>query len=139
MKRTVQSKHTLNTSIENVWKNISKASGVNGWLPVITACRLEGQGEGAKRICSTEHGDMDETIIRIDHENKIFQYSINKQPLLPIENILGTMEVKEHSGSTELIWSLEFTLPDESSFTMVKQAVEDMYATGAIGLENISK
>ena len=139
MKKTIQTLHTINASIEKVWENISKATGVNTWLPVITACRLEGQGEGAKRVCTTEQGDMKETIVKIDHEKKIFQYSIDTQPLLPIENVLGTMELRENNGNTRLNWSLEFVIQDESLFPIVQQAIEGMYAEGATGLENISK
>lgn len=135
MKKTVTTLHTLNAPSSKVWANISKATGVNEWLPVITACRLDGD----KRICSTEQGEMNETILKVNDENRVFQYSIDSQPLLPIENAIGTMQVKERGEQTHLQWDLEFTLKDESLFDRVKQAVEEMYAVGATGLENISK
>jgi hypothetical protein len=40
---------------------------------------------------------------------------------------------------TQLDWSLEFDLADESYFPMIKEAIEGMYAAGASGLETISK
>ncbi|MEM8527883.1 MAG: SRPBCC family protein, partial [Bacteroidota bacterium] len=108
------------------------------WLPVITTCQLEGEGEGAKRICTTAQGNMLETILEVDAEQRVFKYSIDEQPLLPIENIIGTMQVLQKDEETELLWQLEFTLPDESSFPMVKQAIEGLYAAGANGLAALS-
>lgn len=135
MKKTISTLHKINAPSDNVWANISKATGVNEWLPVITACHLDGD----KRVCITEQGEMKETILKIDNENRVFQYSIDSQPLLPVENITGTMTVKGNGEQTQLQWDIEFTIGDESHFEMVKQAIEGMYAAGAAGLENISK
>jgi carbon monoxide dehydrogenase subunit G len=134
MKKTMATSHIINAPIEKVWANISKATGVNEWLPVITACRLDGN----KRVCSTEQGDMNETILKIDNDQKIFQYAIDEQPLLPIADIIGNMQVLEQDNNTKLNWNLEFTLQDETMYETVKQAVEGMYAAGANGLEKIS-
>jgi uncharacterized protein YndB with AHSA1/START domain len=134
MKKTIEISHIINAPIEKVWANINKATGVNEWLPVITACRLDGN----KRVCTTEQGDMNETILKIDNDQKIFQYAIDEQPLLPIADIIGTMQVLEQDNNTKLNWNLEFTLQDETMYETVKQAVEGMYAAGANGLEKIS-
>ncbi|MBQ0734205.1 SRPBCC family protein [Aquimarina celericrescens] len=99
MKKTIETSHKLNANPEKVWTIISKASGVNEWLPIITSCSFEGN----KRICTTEQGDLKETILIIDNANKIFQYAIDEQPLLPIHNVVGTMKVLTKNGGTELI------------------------------------
>lgn len=138
MKKIIKTQHQIDAPIDKLWANISKASGVNTWLPVITSCSLEGQGEGAKRICSSEQGDLLEKIVKIDHERKIFQYAIEQQPFFPITNILGTMTVSESMGKSQLNWDLAFDLTDESAFPMIKEAIEGMYSTGAMGLETIS-
>lgn len=137
--RKITTTHQINALPENVWNNIRKGEGVNNWLPMITACRLEGEGKGAKRVCTTEQGEMKETILSADEQHKIFQYSIDEQPLLPIENIVGTMSILPNGDQTILNWNLEFTMADESLFEMVKLVIEGMYAAGAEGLENISK
>ncbi len=135
MKKTIETSHKLNANPEKVWTIISKASGVNEWLPIITSCSFEGN----KRICTTEQGDLKETILIIDNANKIFQYAIDEQPLLPIHNVVGTMKVLTKNGGTELIWNIDFDIEDESQFPMVAQAIKDMYQAGANGLETISK
>lgn len=139
MKKVIKTTQKINAPIDKLWANISKASGVNTWLPVITACSLEGNGEGARRVCKSEQGDLSETIVKVDHANKVFQYSVDKQPFFPIADILGTMSLKDNMGSTQLNWDLEFNISDESQFPMVKEAIEGMYAAGAMGLESISK
>ncbi len=135
MKKIISTIHTINAPSSNVWANIRKATGVNEWLPVITACHLDGD----KRVCLTEKGEMNETILQIDDEHKEFRYAIDNQPLLPIENVVGTMRVKEDGETTSLHWDLEFTIQDDSLFEMVKQAIEGMYAAGADGLEQVSQ
>ncbi len=49
MNQTIETTHLLHAPANKVWENISKATGVNTWLPVITACRLEGN----KRVCAS--------------------------------------------------------------------------------------
>ncbi len=135
MKKTISTLHTINAPSNKVWANISKATGVNEWLPVITACHLDGN----KRVCTTEQGEMKETILKVDNGNQEFQYAIDSQPLLPIDNVVGTMKVVEDGAQTQLQWNLEFTIQDESLLEMVEQAIEGMYAAGAKGLETLSK
>ena len=139
MKKTIKTSTLINASPESVWNKIRRGEAVNKWLPMVTECRLEGEGIGAKRVCTTEQGDLNETILIIDEENKIFQYAINEQPLFPIENVIGTMTLFSKGKHTILNWDLDFTLSDESHFETIKQAIEGMYAAGAKGLENISK
>ena len=138
MNKKVETSHIVNAPIDSVWANISKASGVNEWLPMIETCSLEGQGEGAKRVCTTENGILKETILEIDHENKTFQYAIDEQTLFPIDDVVGTMMVKDDNGKTRLDWTLAFSLQDENIFPMVEEGVNGMYAAGVAGLEKIS-
>lgn len=135
MKKTVKTTNTIDASPEKVWNNISKASGVHDWLPLITSCRLEGDN----RICSTAQGDLKETILKIDDENKVFQYSIDEQQLLPIQNAVGTMTVQADNKKTTLLWDLSFDIEDENNLGMVTEVVEGMYQAGANGLETISQ
>ena len=139
MNKIIKTSHHINAIADIVWGHIKNGKGVDKWLPVITACSLEGEGEGAKRVCELEQGKMLETILKVDEGKKMFVYSIDKQPLLPIENIKGTMQVVAKNEGTELRWDLEFSLPDESMYPMVKEAIQGLYAAGANGLENLSK
>lgn len=138
MNKVIKTSHKLNAQSDKVWDRIRQGSGVDRWLPVIIDCEMQGDGEGAKRICSLEQGKMLETILKIDEENKIFQYAIDEQPLFPIDNVVGTMQVKQVVEGTELSWELSFRLKDENLFPTVKEAIEELYTAGANGLEQIS-
>lgn len=137
-KKKIKTSHTINAPIEKIWANISKASDVHKWLPMIETCSLDGQGEGAKRVCTTENGMLNETILKIDHENKTFQYAIDEQTLFPISDVVGTMLLSDDNGKTVLEWNLDFSLQDEAVFSMIEQGITGMYAAGAAGLEKIS-
>ena len=139
MKKIIITIHPVDAPAERVWSHIRVGENVDKWLPVITACHLDGKGEGAKRICTTEQGDMVETILEVDDERQLFKYSIDEQPLLPIENIVGTMQVFAKNNATELHWTLEFSLADGRLLPLVQEAVEQLYAAGANGLQTLSK
>lgn len=138
MNQVIKTSHQLSSSVDKVWECIKDGTGVDKWLPVITDCQLNGDGAGAKRICTLEQGRMLETILKIDHENRIFQYAIDEQPLLPIENIIGTMQVKENGEGSVLTWDLSFNLENANLLSTVTQAIEGLYAAGANGLEELS-
>jgi len=78
---------------------------------------------------------MLETILTIDDTNRLFRYAIDEQPLLPIQDIVGTMQVSEGSCQTELRWDVSFTITDETAQSRVEPAIREMYAAGAAGLE----
>lgn len=139
MKQVIATTHQIAADPARIWAIISRADGVDGWLPIITTCRLEGQGEGAKRICGTAAGDLLETIVKIDQATRTFQYAINEQPLLPITNILVTMVVEEADGLTLLRWTLAGDLVDEAQAAMVQEAIAGMYAAGAAGLARVAQ
>ncbi|MEM0995398.1 MAG: SRPBCC family protein, partial [Bacteroidota bacterium] len=75
MKKVVKTSHLIHASSEKVWEHIKTGEGIDKWLPVITTCQLEGEGEGAKRICTTAQGNMLETILEVDAEQRVFKYS----------------------------------------------------------------
>jgi len=139
MQQVITTTHQIAADPARVWAIISRADGVDSWLPIITTCRLEGQGEGAKRICGTGAGDLLETIVKIDHATRTFQYAIDEQPLLPITNILATMVVEAADGQTVLHWTLTGTLLDEAQAAMVQEAIGGMYAAGAAGLGRVAQ
>ncbi|MEO7424785.1 MAG: SRPBCC family protein [Fibrobacteria bacterium] len=139
MLKTIRTVHQINAPAPKLWSNISKASGVDAWLPVIKSCRLTGIGLGASRICISEQGELTEKILEIDPHKRVFRYAVEKQPFFPITDIVGTMTVAGDEKKAQLSWDLSFHLNDESMFPMIKQAIEGMYQAGAQGLETISK
>lgn len=91
-------------------------TAVRPLLPLVSACHVVGAGESAQRICTTAQGNLVERIVRIDHRNKRFQYTIHEQALLPITDVQGTMDVQEHgSNHAQVTWSVSFDVDDHAA------------------------
>lgn len=138
MKKTIHTHHRIDASPERVWAHISQTTGVDTWLPIVTSCELHGTGQGAQRVCGTEEGNLYETILKIDHEHRVFQYSVDQQPLLPLSQLVGTMKVSSENGHTLLEWIAEFEVEDELLMDTIRPAITGMYEAGAAGLEQLS-
>ena len=121
---------TLNVSPASAWEIIGAVKGVDQWLAPITACRVEGD----KRYCTTEAGEFSEDIIKVDHDNREFHYGIPAQNLIPVQNIIGAMKVREAAEGKALVeWSWKFEVEDENEAT----AKEAFAMTGDMGLQGI--
>jgi len=130
MKKSKQSiAVTLHVSAEATWKVIGGIEGVDQWLAPITDCRVE----GSKRICTTEDGSFIEDILKIDHENRLLKYAIPKQHMMPVENIIGHMQVKEDGGNARVEWSWEFDVEESRE----SEAKEMLAMVGNMGLNGI--
>ena len=122
----------INISAEQAWNIIGAVGGVDQWFSaVITSCRIEGD----KRICGTADGEFEEDILKVDHENYVFQYAIPRQHLLPVENILGTMQVHRlGENRSQITWNWAFDV-DRENEQEVLSAFEGMGQMGIKGIE----
>lgn len=141
---TVAVTRRIDVPAEAVWAILRSGTGVDRWLPMITSCRLEGAGANAKRICMLNDGNSEhellETILTIDDEARLFQYSIDRQSMMPIRNVIGTMHVTAISaGQCEILWFANFELVDANAMAAVKAGLEGVYQAGIAGLESAVK
>ena len=90
MKKVIKTVNKIDAPLEKVWSRIRTGESVDTWLPIITSCRVEGN----KRYCTTEDGSLNETILRSDDQEKVFQYSIEEQNVFPVTGIVGTMRLE---------------------------------------------
>jgi uncharacterized protein YndB with AHSA1/START domain len=99
----------LEVDPHRVWSTIAAGDGLEKWLPVITACRLEGSGEGAIRHCTMDNGaQLIECIIEVDHARRVFRYSIDEHPL-PARQLTGVVEVRGHTPAGSIVsWGASF-------------------------------
>lgn len=141
---TVAVTQRIDASADALWAIIRTGTGVDRWLPMITSCRLEGTGANAKRVCmfndgTTEH-ELLETILTVDDEARLFQYSIDRQSMMPIRNVRGTMHVTAVTPSQcEILWFANFDLDDASAMPAVKAGLEGVYRAGISGIEAAAK
>lgn len=130
----------INASPREAWDILKVGGDVDKWFPFITSCKLIGEGEGAKRICTTADGKtLEESITRIDHKNRIIEYVIDKHDMeMPIKNIHGIMLVKERNGKALIDWTVEFELMQEIEEDMLQEMQNGMIQlmeTGILGIQ----
>ncbi len=101
----------FNVDPDRLWAKVSEFKDMHKFLPsMITSCEVHGSGEGAKRICGTENGDILETLQSLNNSNMTLQYSIdNEDAPLPLSHYIGTASVKKlGDNKSELTWSATF-------------------------------
>ena len=141
MKKTIETSHYINAPLDKVWNIIKSGENWEDWVVVIANSETVGSGEGATRICHThDNGVLHETITKIDEVNKIFQYRIDKQEMVPASGIVGTLTFSEEGEGTRLEWVAEMDLFDEAenAFSQIEEMTGKMYTASAQQLEVIS-
>lgn len=127
----------FDVSPEAAWKVIGAVDGVDKWFaPMITSCRIEVN----KRICRTDTGEFTEGIEKVDHANRVFQYTIPEQQFnVLVKNIFGTMQVSEaNNGKASIEWSWKFDV-NESEEQQAKEMFAGAGAMGIAGIERLIK
>ncbi len=118
-----------NTEASKIWTIVSRADSMDKYLPsMITACKIDDNKAGSKRVCSTEQGDIHETILVNNDEEMKFQYSIdNEDAPLPVKGYIGTATVKKITDSeAELSWAASFEpkgMPETEVVGMLEAAL----------------
>ena len=80
-------------------------------------------------------GEFQEDILEINHDQRIFRYGIPQQHMMPVENILGTMQVREgEQGGSIVDWHWAFDVADENE----EQAQGMLIHAGEIGINGIN-
>ena len=115
MKKSSQSvTKTISVSPDAAWKVIGGVGDVDKWLaPLVQTCRVEGN----KRYLTTEGGLLVEHILEVNNSIRVLRYGIPKQPLIPVDNILGWIKVLDAGKQQSTIeWSAEFdVLPEKET------------------------
>lgn len=121
----------ISSPANEVWDIISALTGVENWLaPMITGSRLEGD----KRVCTTEGGEFEEDILEVNHSTKTFRYGIPKQHMIPVEDILGTMHVRNGTdGGSVVDWTWTFQVAEKNE----EQAKGMLAHAGDAGINGI--
>lgn len=135
MSETVTIAKTVAVDCDKVWSAISSIGGLDRWFPIISTCRVEGDGVGATRIMTLVDGaEMRDRVLEIDHTAKRFRYERPQLPF-PVRNYVGTVKVRDVGGSkSEVSWIVSFDGEQEAReqvSALVFRAISD----GISGLE----
>lgn len=138
--KSVVTTMTINAPAKKVWEVIAKGNGLEKWFSAIETCELVGFPiPGAKRICKTFQGNvLKETILTVDNDAMVFQYSIDEQDMLPTKEVLGTIHVTKLSSiQTNITWLANYNLLDENMENAVATGLDQLYQGGIKGIEEL--
>ena len=126
---------TIEASTDKVWEVIASIGGVDKWVPaIITSCRVEGSGAGAKRFCTMGNGArLSEVIDEVDNSAKRFRYRVTDG--LPVKSYEGTIIVKPSEGdNSEITWYGIFDASEKDADDF-RRMLREVYMTCIKGLE----
>lgn len=134
--KTVAVTRLAPANAEAIWRLVRSGKDVHRILPaVIETCRLEGEGAGARRFCGTKQGPLEETILLVDDEAKLFRYRIDRQSMMPLEHYEGTVHVSDlGSRGTEVLWFATYDLLDEQANAPVREGLTGMFQSAIDGM-----
>ena len=126
---------TINTDADKVWELVSDFNGLDELVEAVVDCTTEGSGIGAVRTLTlADGGEVKEKLESLHPDQHLLTYSIVASPM-PIENYIGTMQVKKvGKGKSEFFWSSTFDVREGTEQEM-KEALEDLYKLGVEGLQ----
>ena len=127
----------FDVNADAIWAVVRQFDKMDQFLPsLITNCTVEGHGQGAKRVCGTENGDIRETLTLLDDDRMTMEYTIdNEDAPLPLSDYTGGASV-ESLGAGRARFSGSGTFePKGLPESEVSQILEGAY--GAI-LDNIA-
>ena len=135
--RTTSVARTIRRAPEPIWALVRSGADVHQILPaVIKTCRLEGN----RRFCTTEQGPLEETILTIDDEARLFRYRIDHQTLMPLERYEGSIHVTGTAdGWCEVLWFATYELTDPSAEAAVREGLRGLFATAIDNMVGVAR
>lgn len=97
---------SISRAPDEVWALAGNFGGLDGWMPGVDACRLDGD----IRVLSVFGMDITEKLLKRDDAQRFLEYSIVESPL-SAEYHLGRIQVYEEGPDNRVTWLVEVT-PD---------------------------
>jgi hypothetical protein len=134
--RTVAVTRVVPQKADAVWAVIRTGGDVDRILPgMIQTCRVEGSGAGARRVCDTASGLLEETILLVEDDAHLFRYRIDRQAMMPIAGYEGTLHVTDLGArGAEVLWFSTFELLDARAEVGVLDGLRGMMTMGIDGI-----
>ncbi len=114
MIETIDIVRTIDVPGAEAWAAIRAIGGLDRWFPVISTCRVEGEGVGAIRTLGLgDGGEIEDRVEEIDDAARRFRYLRMRHPF-PAASYKGTVLVRDAGvGKAEVTWSVEIDVAEE--------------------------
>lgn len=116
---------TIDGSADEVWAVVGDFGGLDGWMPGVDACRIDGDN----RILEVLGMEITERLVRRDDAARVLEYSIVESPL-GAESHLGRIAVHDQGDGSRVTWNVEVS-PDHLTELLVgtyQQALDALKA-----------
>ena len=101
--KTIKEKEIFSVNAQAIWDIISDPAN-SSWVPTVEEISLDGD---VRSFSMEGMGELKEKILKIDHDNKIFQYSAIQTPAA-IEHHLATIQICPlDNDNCEFSWTTE--------------------------------
>ena len=101
--KTIKEKEIFPVNAQAIWDIISDPTN-SSWVPTVEEISLDGD---VRSFSMDGMGELEEKILKIDHDKKIFQYSAIQTPA-PIEHHLATIQISPlDNDNCEISWTTE--------------------------------
>lgn len=139
--QTVSLTQTLSAPAAAVWDVVRAGGDVHRMMPgVIHSCRLEGEGEGARRFCGSDAGELAETLLVVDDDARVFRYRIDEQQMMPVDRYEGTIHVVDvGEGRTQVLWTATFDLLAPEARDEIATNLKGLFALGIEGMGRMAQ
>lgn len=127
---------TFEAKATDVWEKLADFGGLDGWMPGVGKCEVEGDGVGAVRTISMGPVKIVERLEAIDPAARSLSYSLLEGPM-PLENYLATIAVSETGAGCRVDWSARFDLPEGVAEEQVAPGIEGGYGAGLKALKQV--
>ncbi|MGA8170935.1 MAG: SRPBCC family protein [Methylocystis sp.] len=135
MRETVVIEKNIAVGADRAWAAIRAIGGLDRWFPIISGCRVEGEGVGAVRVLALKaSGEMRDRIVEIVDEAKRLRYERTHHPF-PVADYRGLVEIRgDGDARSVLTWTIQFTVEPNARDAMA-ELVGSAISDGIDGLE----
>jgi hypothetical protein len=132
---------TVPVPADVLWRVLRTGRDVDRILPdLIRSCRVEGDGPGAQRLCGTDQGTIEETLLAVDDETRLFRYRIDRQSLMPLTDDVGSVHVVElGAGRAHVLWFATYHPTEPGAEDAVKRGLQQLFGAGIEGLAALAR
>jgi hypothetical protein len=135
---TVTEKVDLNQAPAQSWATIRDFMSWPAWHPAFAGTSLlkgEGNTKGSVRQLTAKDGaQFTEELVAYDAAARSYQYRILESPA-PVIGYVSTIEVKETSTGSTVVWSSSFKVKPGTPEEAAKKAIAGIYR---LGLDNLA-
>jgi hypothetical protein len=107
---------------------------------LVRTCRVDGAGPGAQRRCGTDQGDIEETLLAVDDEARLFRYRIDRQSVMPVVDYEGSVHVVDLGrGQSHVLWFASYRLAEPAAQAAVSGSLQQLFGAGIDGLATLAR